>query len=149
MQGGCLGLRNCRVVFPLSAVVQLEFDKRERVWVRQTVGFAQIIALLSFDSLPRLVKGPRYFCLPLLVGRQSMVRAFLQFPTGVSKLKEGERIWQTCSRASIPSSIFFFVPSYAQRWAPPRFAPKTEKQTWNENVSRSIDVVDKCEFEVC
>ena len=46
-----------------------------------------------------------------------------------------------------PKFHFFFVPSYAQRWALPRFAPKTEKQTWNENVSRSIDVVDKCDLK--
>ena len=64
------------MVFPLSAAVQLKGDKREKVWVRRTVGFAQIIELISFDSLPRLMKGPGYFCLPLLVGRQNMVRAF-------------------------------------------------------------------------
>ena len=121
--GSCTAgkLSTCARRVPGSAeLLANHFCARIKAVRSSTVGFAQIIARLSLDSLSRLGKGPDIFVFHFWYD-DKYCTCLLQFPTGVSKLKEGERIWQTCYRASIPSSIFFFAPSYAQRWAPPTF----------------------------
>ena len=110
-----------RAVIPLFAAVQLKGDKREGGWVWRTVGFAQIIALISFCFAPHLKvaarrtslnEGTSYILSFTLCRATKYCTCFFQLPTGVSKLRESDRIWQTC--ASRRSQF----PFYSMCWLP-------------------------------
>ena len=100
--------------FPLSAAVQWKGETRESLCTTDggvCTNYCTFIVWLPTWRLrrgvPRLVKGSSYILSSTFGRATKYCTCFFLFPTGVSKFKEGERIWQTCYRASIPSSIFF------------------------------------------
>ena len=108
--GSCTAgkLSTCARRVPGSAeLLANHFCARIKAVRSSTVGFAQIIALLSLDSLPRLGKGPRYFCLPLLVWRQ-----ILYVPFAVSyRGKQVKRRWTNLANTlpGVDPKFHFFL----------------------------------------
>ena len=92
--------------FPLSAAVQWKGETRESLCT--TDGWVCTNHWTYFVWLPTSVsEGPRIFLSSTFGMAAKYGTCLFQFPTGVSKLKEDERIWQTCSRRR--SQIPFFL----------------------------------------